>query len=112
MRFLFFKKIKIPIVHIVKGVHGIGNDEIKKVLVKRETQFIKTFFMVILCYIICVVPMSSIKLVDAGIFAKHSGLLRVFVFFWYLQFSINCFIYAVKSKQYRKAYSFFLKQVS
>ena len=94
-----------------KYLKRTGHNDIKKALIKREIQFIKTFFIVILFYIICGMA-TSIKLVDTGIFAKHSGLLRVIVFFWYLQFSLNCFIYAVKSEQYRKAYSFFLQQVT
>ena len=89
----------------------MGNIDIKKVIAKRELQFIKTFSMVIICYFLCVVPLPFLFLVDSQILTLYPTLYRVLNFPFYLQYSLNVFIYAIKSDQYRKAYSYFHKQV-
>ena len=95
-----------------KYLKEVGNNDIKKMIAKREIQFAKTFFMVVLAYFISVVPIRLLNLIDRQILARHPNLLRVFSYCWYLQYSLNCLIYAIKSEQYRKAYSYLFQQVS
>ena len=91
----------------------VGSNDIKKMMAKREIQFAKTFFMVVLVYFISVVPKERLlNLIDRQILATHPNLMRVFSYCWYLQYSLNCLIYAIKSEQYRKAYLYLFQQVS
>ena len=90
-----------------KYLKKIGHDDLKKVISKREVQTTKTLFMVCLCYLLFVAPIS---LADTQqLLEKHPVwdlLLRIL---YYLQYSLNFFIYAAKSEQYRQAYTYFLK---
>ena len=79
---------------------------------RTEIQCARTFFWVVLVYAISVVPISLLNLIDAQIFAENPIVLRILIFLWYLQFSLNCYIYAIKSEAYREAYSYFLKHAS
>ena len=71
---------------------------------KNELRLAWTLFSVCLCYIIFVLPITFIYEVDLKI---HSAL---FCVYW-LQYSLNFFLYAARIEQYRKAYLFFLKEV-
>jgi hypothetical protein len=90
----------------------VGNIDIKKVIAKRELEFIKTFFMVIICYFACVVPLPFLFMVAPQILTMYPTLYQALQFTFFLQFNLNVFIYTIKSDQYRGAYSYFLKQVT
>ena len=89
----------------------VGSHEVKKMLFKRELQFAKTFFMIVLIYFVSVQPLTLLNIIDAQILAEHFTLSRVLLFFYYSQFSLNFFVYGAKSEQYRNAYFFFLQKV-
>ena len=86
--------------------------EIRKVITKRELQTAMTFFSVFLCYFVCVMPSTIINLTNQRILNDYPALNFALGCLYYLQFSINVFIYAAKSEQYKKAYIYFLKKVS
>ena len=86
--------------------------EIRKVISKRELQTAMTFFSVFLCYFVCVMPFTIINLTNQRILNDYPALNFALGCLFYLQFSINIFIYAAKSEQYKKAYIYFLKKVS
>ena len=86
--------------------------EIRKVITKRELQTAMTFFSVFLCYFVCVMPSTIINLTNQRILNDYPALNFALGCLYYLQFSINIFIYAAKSEQYKKAYIYFLKKVS
>ena len=86
--------------------------EIQKVITKRELQTAMTFFSVFLCYFVCVMPFTIINLINQRILNDYPALNFALGCLFYLQFSINIFIYAAKSEQYKKAYIYFLKKVS
>ena len=90
----------------------VARNDVKRMLAKRELQFAKSFFMIVFIYFICVVPMTLLNLINPEIFAKNPSLCRISVFLWYLQYSLNFFVYAATSEQYRKAYLFFFQEVS
>ena len=74
---------------------------------KREIQATRTLFLVCLCYLLFVVPISlldTLNLLDQ--YQQWDLILRSL---YYLQYSLNVFIYAVKSEQYRQAYVYFLQ---
>ena len=86
--------------------------EIRKVITKRELQTAMTFFSVFLCYFVCVIPGTFVNMISPDILIKSPGLNFALVCLYHSQFSINIFIYAAKSEQYKKAYIYFLKKVS
>ena len=85
----------------------IGHDDLKKVISKREIQTTRTLFMVCLCYLLCVGPLS---LSDTGQMTDKYPIIDLILRIpYYLQYSLNFFIYAAKSEQYRQAYSYFIR---
>ena len=86
--------------------------EIRKVITKRELQTAMTFFSVFLCYFVCVIPSTLVNMINPDILVKYPPLKFVLECLYYLQFSVNIFIYAAKSEQYKKAYIYCLKKVS
>ena len=86
--------------------------EIRKVITKRELQTAMTFFSVFLCYFVCVIPVTLVNMISPDILIKSPVLDFALGCLYYSQFSINIFIYAAKSEQYKKAYIYFLKKVS
>ena len=86
--------------------------EIRKVITERELQTAMTFFSVFLCYFVCVIPVTLVNMISPDILIKSPGLNFALGCLYYSQFSINIFIYAAKSEQYKKAYIYFLKKVS
>ena len=89
-----------------KYLKKVGHDDLKKVISKREIQTTKTLFMVCLCYLLFVVPISwtdTQKIID-----KYPVVDLALRSLYYLQYSLNFFIYAAKSEQYRQAYSYLL----
>ena len=84
-----------------------GHEDLRKVISKREIQATRTLFLVCLCYLLFVVPISlldTLNLLDQ--YQQWDLILRSL---YYLQYSLNVFIYAVKSEQYRQAYVYFLQ---
>ena len=92
-----------------KYLKKVGHDDLKKVISKREIQTTKTLFMVCLCYLLFVVPISwtdTQKIID-----KYPVVDLALRSLYYLQYSLNFFIYAAKSEQYRQAYSYLLTNI-
>jgi hypothetical protein len=82
------------------GLMKTGVNQNEK-LSKEEIKFIRTVFIICLCYLLCALP--GIILVD--IFGMKDGntFLVSLSLLWF-QFSINIFIYAYRSERYRAAY--------
>ena len=87
-----------------KELKRVGHNDIRKVISKRERQTAMTFFSVCLCYFVCVIPSTSIVYLIHGSSDDYPVLNFVTGCLFYLQFSVNIFIYAAKSEQYEKAY--------
>ena len=90
-----------------KYLKKFGHEDLRKVISKREIQATRTLFLVCLCYLLFVVPISlldTLNLLDQ--YQQWDLILRSL---YYLQYSLNVFIYAVKSEQYRQAYVYFLQ---
>ena len=86
--------------------------DINKLLSKKEAQTTKTLALVCLCYFIFVGPITICNIVhDLGYHDVDSyAYLIAFCIYWF-QYSLNFFIYAARSEQYRKAYKYFLLEV-
>ena len=94
-----------------KELKRVVHNDVRKVITKRERQTAMTFFSVFLCYFVCVIPSTPIIYLIHGSNDDYPFLNFVTGCLFYLQFSINIFIYAAKSEQYKKAYIYFLKKV-
>ena len=70
-------------------------------LTQQEIQFIWTVFIICLCYLLCALP--GIILVDI-FHMKDSTTFLISLSLLWIQFSLNIFIYAYRSEQYRSAY--------
>lgn len=81
----------------------------RKALTKREIRTTWTLFLVCFCYFLFVMPIALVNILDKKSDSPqlHLGL---FCLYW-LQYSLNFFIYAARSEQYRKAYVYFLWKV-
>ena len=95
-----------------KELKRVVHIDVRKVITKRERQTAMTFFSVFLCYFVCVIPSTPFIYLIHGLNDDYPVLNFVTGCLFYLQFSINIFIYAAKSEQYKKAYIYFLKKVS
>ena len=82
---------------------------IKKALDKRERRTTLTLFMVCFCYFLFVMPIALVNIIDDTSTSPKLHL-ALFCIYW-LQYSLNFFIYAARSEQYRKAYWYFLRKV-
>ena len=69
-----------------------------------------TLFMICFCYFLFVMPIALVNIIDDTHFSPTLHL-ALFCVYW-LQYSLNFFIYAARSEQYRKAYWYFLRKVS
>ena len=85
-----------------------GHCHVKKAVEKREMQTIWTLFWACFCFFIFVIPTILLEFIDT----ENMNVNLFFYSTYWLQFSLNFVIYAVRSEQYRKAYGFFLKEVS
>ena len=83
---------------------------IKAALDKREKRTTMTLFMICFCYFLFVMPIALVNIIDDTHFSPRIHL-ALFCVYW-LQYSLNFFIYAARSEQYRKAYWYFLRKVS
>ena len=89
-----------------KYLKQFGHEDLRKVISKREIQATRTLFLVCLCYLLFVVPIS---LLDTLNLLDQYQVFLILRSLYYLQYSLNVFIYAVKSEQYRQAYVYFLQ---
>ena len=92
-----------------KYLKKVGHDDLKKVISKREIQTTKSLFLVCLCYLLFVVPISWAD--TQQIIDEYPVVDLILRSLYYLQYSLNFFIYAAKSEQYRQAYSYLLTNV-
>lgn len=84
--------------------------DLKEMITKREMKTTWTLFMVCICYFIFVMPITLVNVVNVQL-DEPTLHLALFCIYW-LQYSLNFFIYAGRSEQYRKAYSYFIHKVS
>ena len=92
-----------------KYLKKVGHDDLKKVISKREIQTTKSLFLVCLCYLLFVVPISWAD--TQHIIDEYPVVDLILRSLYYLQYSLNFFIYAAKSEQYRQAYSYLLTNI-
>ena len=83
--------------------------DLKEMITKREMKTTWTLFMVCFCYFIFVMPITLVNVVNVQLDEPKLHL-ALFCIYW-LQYSLNFFIYAGRSEQYRKAYSYFIHKV-
>ena len=67
-----------------------------------------TLFVICLCYLIFVMPISILNLADPT--AEHVNIHLIFFCIYWLQYSLNFVIYALRSEQYRRAYSYLIQK--
>ena len=85
----------------------------KKQLTQREAQTTWALFMVCSCFVIFVMPMEIYDILFyLGIHNGNSYIYLPLYFLYWLQYSLNFFIYEARSDQFRKAYLFFLLSVN
>ena len=107
------KKFVIPIYFNYNNILSIIlllYRNIKAALDKREKRTTMTLFMICFCYFLFVMPIALVNIIDDTHFSPQLHL-ALFCVYW-LQYSLNFFIYAARSEQYRKAYWYFLRKVS
>ena len=92
-----------------KYLKEVGHGNIRKIITKREIRTTWTLFMICFCYFLFVMPMALVNMIDVEGEYPHVHL-ALFCLYW-LQYSLNFFVYAARSEQYRKAYSYFLNRV-
>ena len=85
----------------------------KKVLSQKESRTTWTLALVCFCYFLFVMPITIVNILhDFGVHGILDSYCYLFAFcIYWLQYSLNFFIYAARSEQYRRAYLFFLKEV-
>ena len=87
----------------------------REFLCKRERRTTWTLFLVCFCYFFFVLPLPAhLILQDLDIFNPNiiSYIRLGTLCLYWCQYSANFFIYAARSDQFRKAYIYFLKNVS
>ena len=94
----------------IRCYHTFLYRNIKAALDKREKRTTMTLFMICFCYFLFVMPIALVNIIDDTHFSPRIHL-ALFCVYW-LQYSLNFFIYAARSEQYRKAYWYFLRKVS
>ncbi len=65
-----------------------------------------TLLLVCACFFACVTPVVTCYMVDSS--SEHGGLLLGLHCLYWLQYSLNFFVYAARSEQFRRAYGDFL----
>ena len=80
----------------------------KEKLQERDLKMTWTLLLICSCYIIFVMPISVINMLDD--FAYSYLLHLTFYCIYWFQYTLNFVIYAFRSKQYRKAYVYFLQE--
>ena len=85
---------------------------IKHYLSQKEARITFTLFMVSFCFMLFELPLTIYKTIyDHGLIESNVYVSMALYFLYWLQYSVNFFIYAVISDQFRRAYQFFLKEV-
>eukprot|EP00093_Oithona_nana_P013147 13147.XXX_212914_213954_1 [CDS] Oithona nana genome sequencing. len=92
-----------------KYLKTVGHSDLKEMITKREMKTTWTLFMVCICYFIFVMPITLVNVVNVQL-DEPTLHLALFCIYW-LQYSLNFFIYAGRSEQYRKAYSYFIHKM-
>ena len=87
----------------------LSRDHMKKVITKREIRTTWTLFMICFCYFLFVMPIVVVNIVDGS--SERPAINLAFFCLYWLQYSLNFFVYAARSEQYRKAYVYFLRKV-
>ena len=85
-----------------------GDTDVKEHVTKRELLVIRTISLVCICYIVFVTS----NVYCAQIFGTWLQACNVIRCLYYFQYSLNFFIYAASSYQYRQAYLFFLQRIN
>ena len=84
----------------------------QSLLNQREIKVTWTLFLICLIYILSVMPMIVYDtLVDLEIYQGNSYIAVPAYCLYWSQYSLNFFIYAARSDQYRKAYLYFFQTV-
>ena len=86
---------------------NVPNDKRKR-YDEKEVRFVWTIFIIFICFLVCAAPVALLADV-LGI--KSDFPFLIVIGFMYLQYSLNFFIYAYRSTQYRAAYRDFLVRV-
>ena len=80
---------------------------------QKEIQLTWTLFAICFSFILFVMPMVlHVIFVDLELYEDSPYIGSPIYALYWLQYSLNFFIYAARSDQYRKAYLFFLNKVS
>lgn len=97
------------VLNVNKFLRQNGHSAIKKAISKREIKTTWTLFFICFSYFLFVLPITLINTIneDATLPELHLG----FHCLYWLQYSLNFFIYAARIEQFRNAYSYFLKSV-
>ena len=97
----------------IKFFFNIHFSSTKKVLSQKEARTTWTLALVCFCYFLFVMPITIVNILhDFGVHGILDSYCYLFAFcVYWLQYSLNFFIYAARSEQYRRAYLFFLKEV-
>ncbi len=69
---------------------------------RQEIKLTWTLLGVSLCYIVCVGPLAIMNMIDPYLTCQYVYLC-IYAIYW-LQYSLNFFIYALWNKQFRSAY--------
>ena len=79
---------------------------------QKEARITWTLFLVCFCFMLFELPLTIYKTIyDLGLVEGNAYISMALYFLYWFQYSLNFFIYAVRSDQFRKAYFFFLKEV-
>lgn len=72
----------------------------------EETRLTQSILLICICYAVFVVPLTLTNLLDPN--TIRTDVLHFFYCLYWTQYCINFVVYAALSKQYRKAYKFYL----
>ena len=92
-----------------KYLRRIGHVDTRKMITKREIQTIHTLFLVCICFLLFV-ALPKLVWYELHQIHQYPVLDLILHCLFYLQFSLNFFIYAAKSEQYKKAYAYYMRR--
>ncbi len=81
---------------------------LKKSVLRREAKTSRALFLICFCYFIFVTPVAVANVFSINLDVETAQVL--YCIYW-LQYSINFFVYAARCEQYREAYLYFLTNV-
>ncbi len=82
------------------------SNQTKALIQTREMKMTWTLLLISLCYLVCVGPITIMNITDP--MANNLELNLAFFCIYWLQYTLNFFIYAMRSEQFRTAYADFL----